>query len=222
MTRASWNLAQICWLLWGIGFFLLAASWFGLVGHGVGWFGFWLTAVTAFLSWVGAPIPGPRRRRPPKPAGPLAKAETLMARKRYDQAEAIYHEMLLSEPDNLDAHLGIVACRRMQGDLEGAEAACRHALAAEPASAAIHNALGDLALHRGDLRGAIAAFERALDLAPGSVWPHWGLARAHERLHDPAEALHHLNAVAELVPGTALADDARARADAIRDQLRAG
>jgi tetratricopeptide (TPR) repeat protein len=220
--RRSWTFGQITWLLWGVGFLLLAASWFGVVSPQVGWFGFWLTAATAFLSWVGVPLGAPRRPAPPKRTGPLAKAEELVARGRFEQAEAIYHEILLNEPDSLDAHLGLAECRRRQGDLDGAEAAARLAMAAEPASAAPHTVLGNLALDRRDLRGAIGAFERALDLAPGSVWPHWGLAQAHERLHDPAEAIHHLDAIPQLAPGSPLADDARARAAALRDTLRAG
>lgn len=220
-TRRSWSFGQICWLLWGVGFFMLAASWFGAVSQRVGWLGFWLTAVTALLSWIGTPMGGPRRPKPPRRTGPFAKAEDLIARKRFEQAEAVYHDILLDEPDSLDAHLGLATCRQRQGDLEGAQEAARRALAAEPASAAPHTFLGNLALDRNDLRSALASFDRALELAPGSVWPHWGLALVHERLHDPAEAIHHLDAIPQIAPGTPLADHARARAASLRDTLRA-
>ncbi len=99
---------------------------------------------------------------------------------RLPQAEAIYRQILSSDPRNAPAlhMLGVLAHQSRRGDL--AIEYLRSAIAIEPAEAVFHNSLGEALRESGRLDEARDCFRRALGLDGDLVVAHYNMALMHQ------------------------------------------
>jgi len=104
------------------------------------------------------------------------------------EAEALYRQVLASEPRNADAlHLLGVACSQ-QGRHDEAVELILKASKIAPASAAMHLNLGNALLGAGRHSEAVARYRKALALEPRNAIAHRNLGSALNALNRPAEA----------------------------------
>jgi predicted TPR repeat methyltransferase len=91
-------------------------------------------------------------------------AQALHQRGQIAEAEAVYREVLVVEPDNACAvHFAGMAAHQLGRSAEGIEA-MRRSLALAPDSADWHNNLGLVLQESGDLDGAVQMYRRAIEL----------------------------------------------------------
>ena len=98
-----------------------------------------------------------------------ARANSLGAKLRYDDAEAMIRKAAKLRPDAPEVHLqtGILACRR--GRWRDAVEPLRRSIALQEENAAAHYHIGEAFNHSDNLSGALAAYQRAAALEPD----HW-------------------------------------------------
>jgi serine/threonine-protein kinase len=84
-------------------------------------------------------------------------------------AVAAFRKVLVRNPADVDALLGLADAYLLAGKGAEAQDAARRALAASPSYWAVHNKLGVVLVSEGRGEDAIAAFRRAVDLAPGNA-----------------------------------------------------
>lgn len=98
-----------------------------------------------------------------------ARANSLGAKLRYDDAEAMIRKAAKLRADAPEVHLqmGILACRR--GRWRDAVEPLKRSIALLEANAAAHYHVGEALNHSDDLQGALAAYTRAAALEPD----HW-------------------------------------------------
>jgi tetratricopeptide (TPR) repeat protein len=106
------------------------------------------------------------------------RAEAQERRGRTAEARADYSDVLLADPENAAARLGMARLARQQGDVEGAYRAAAHALQALPEQVAAPTLLGTLALDLGRRQEAVAWLARASERAPRDAALRASLARA--------------------------------------------
>lgn len=87
-------------------------------------------------------------------------------RGRYEEAEAEWQSVLQSEPENLQAAIGLSRAHRSQGQLDEAEAVLKSALQRKADDPGLLAELADLSLERGRYEDAAAQAQTALKAAP--------------------------------------------------------
>jgi len=109
----------------------------------------------------------------------FGQAAALHQQGRLDEAEALYRQILETEPGHADAHhmLGVGACQR--GDLEQGVRLIERAIAASPNDAVFHNNLGNAFRELGRLDDAIRSFAAAAKLNPNLAEAHYNTANIH-------------------------------------------
>jgi predicted O-linked N-acetylglucosamine transferase (SPINDLY family) len=131
-----------------------------------------------------------------RPAPTSPQVSNLFARARashgaglFQQAEALYREILAVEPGHADSYnlLGVVACQT--GRNEVAEGLFAQAIALNPRDAAYHGNLGNALRNGGKLDAAIAAQRRALILRPDFADAHSNLGNALKDKGELIEAI---------------------------------
>ena len=90
----------------------------------------------------------------------------------------MFRELLLREPRNADAHIGLGSALEAEGQLSGAEESYREATRIEPGYWNTYNWLGTFLVQRGRAAEAAAAFEHVTELAPGNSSGHNNLGTA--------------------------------------------
>src|SRR5579862_9184691 len=83
---------------------------------------------------------------------------------RFDEAEAIYRQIVAWNPEWVLGNLGVIL--RMTGRLEEAETVLRAALAAKPDSAAVRHTLGMTLLQLGQYAEGWRCYAARFDLRP--------------------------------------------------------
>lgn len=107
---------------------------------------------------------------------------------RFDQAEALYRQILAVKPDHADANhlLGVIAHQR--GAHRDGAALIEKALAQKPDSAVYLRNLGTALLAAGEAERAVEAHRAAIKLQPAFAEAHHSLAEALRVLEKPKEA----------------------------------
>ena len=101
---------------------------------------------------------------------------------RVDQALRLCQEILVAEPDHVDALnlAATITCR--MGDSERTISLLKAVAAVQPNNAEAHSSLGDVLRWMQRSEEAVAAYRRALEIAPGVAEAHYSLGLAEERL----------------------------------------
>lgn len=122
---------------------------------------------------------------------------------RLAQAESIYRQVLLRDPQNADAlHLlGMVA--HQLGRHPSAAELIERAVGRAPGIPFFHNNLGTVYQAQGRHPEAVKCFERALRLDPAYPEARINLGNSLQALKRPAEAVEHYRAALRLRPGSA-------------------
>ena len=122
---------------------------------------------------------------------------------RWDEAEAMYQEILQAQPNHADAlHLlGVLAQQR--GRPGEAVERIRQALALNDQDAAYHSNLGIALRALGRSEEAVSHLQQAVKLNPGHAAAHKNLGVALNELGRLEEAATHLEQAHELMPGDA-------------------
>ncbi len=119
---------------------------------------------------------------------------------RFDEAEAIYREVLQDNPVNVDAlhFLGLIAHQRQ--DYPAAVDLIRQAVDGDPARPTFHFNLGAAQLALGHKEAALVSYKQASALKPD--WPeaHYNAGSLSGQLGNPAEAEAALTAALKLTP----------------------
>lgn len=122
---------------------------------------------------------------------------------RWEQAEAIYREMLSRDPDCVEAlHcLGVLALQ--SGRLEQAREMLGQAAARAPQDPEILSHLGDVHRRRRDLEAAAACYRHAVELQPSLAESHNNLGITLSALARPGDAAACFRQAIALRPNTA-------------------
>lgn len=104
--------------------------------------------------------------------GLLAEAQELHQAGRYDEALAMYDEVLTTDPTVYQINLNRAAVLRELGRPDDAKAAYQIVLDQEPGNAAALVSLGEMAMEDSDMNGALAFWEQAVDSTEDEVIPY--------------------------------------------------
>lgn len=137
-----------------------------------------------------------------------ALADIYRSLERYEEAEAIYTDLLTANPTEWRYYFARGAARERLGRWSEAEADFRAALHISPDQPDVLNYLGYTWADRGErLEEALAMIERAVELRPNSGAIIDSLGWAHYRLGNYAQALEHLERAVELEPADPTLND---------------
>ncbi len=120
-----------------------------------------------------------------------------------------YEEITANGQGDVDAQLGLARTRAKTGDKAGAGSAYDAALDIDPKNTAALRGKGEILLAQGNAGAAIAPLIRSVSLSPSDAKARRSLARAHQQLGQPDDALTALDPAA-----VALGDRAGMLADA--------
>ena len=104
--------------------------------------------------------------------GLLAEAQELHQAGRYDEALAMYDEVLNADPTVYQINLNRAAVLRELGRPDDAKAAYQIVLDQEPGNAAALVSLGEMSMADSDMDGALAYWEQAVDSTEDEVIPY--------------------------------------------------
>jgi putative PEP-CTERM system TPR-repeat lipoprotein len=123
---------------------------------------------------------------------------------RFDDAERAYLEVLASDPESLDASVGLARTKQQRGDVAAAEKYIADVLARDSGYAPAWLARGFLELQQSRYQGAEEAFQRALSKATTSGVEEFaavhGLAESQWRQGKSEEALASTQRLLDLAP----------------------
>jgi len=132
------------------------------------------------------------RMAPPTTVSATAWNQAVAAHQagRFQEAEALYRQILAAAPRHFDAQhlLGVVALQTSR--LDEAEQLLSAALTLNPKFAAAHNNLGNVHLRQGRSEAALACFQKAVQLQPSYADAHFNagnLQRVAGRLREAAQ-----------------------------------
>jgi tetratricopeptide (TPR) repeat protein len=135
-----------------------------------------------------------------KTAKTLAKAFNHYQSGQLEEAQQLYEQELMLQPNQIDALqcLGMIAAQ--QGKPAIAISYFQRAVQAQPAIASHHYNLGYALQTEGDLVGAITAYQRVLNLEPQHLAACYNLATLQLGIGNPAAAIDHYQTVLQLQP----------------------
>lgn len=137
------------------------------------------------------------KREVPRP-DPLAQAEALYDRGRYQEATEILQAMLIQDPGNNEAMIRLARTEANQGRLVEALVWCKKAIAADKLSPASHYLLAIILQERGQVEEAVTSLKRALYLRPDFALAHFALGnlfRRQEKARDSERHFHNALAI---------------------------
>lgn len=142
------------------------------------------------------------------PRAMRALADMYRNLRRYDEAEAIYTDLILSARNDWRLYFSRGAARERLNRWPEAESDFRRALEISPEQPDVMNYLGYSWIERGErLQEALAMIQRAVELRPGSAAIIDSLGWAYYRLGDYPQALLHLEHAVELEPADPTLND---------------
>jgi tetratricopeptide (TPR) repeat protein len=124
--------------------------------------------------------------------------------KRFDDARALCHTLLGSDPKNIEVLQLLGRLELRLGNAPEAIEVVRHAVAINPSVSETHCILGDAYLSLGDLALARACFHKATSLDPNSSLAHNSLGIADAIANQPSKAEQCFRDAIRLDPGWAL------------------
>ncbi|HEX4388442.1 MAG TPA: tetratricopeptide repeat protein, partial [Steroidobacteraceae bacterium] len=107
---------------------------------------------------------------------------------RFEQATAIYKELMSSDPDNADGYIGLGQALDGEHRSADAERALRQGIEAEPTYWKAHTELGNFLIHHGRSAEAIPVLRRVTQLVPANARASTNLGAALEMTGDFAGA----------------------------------
>ena len=123
------------------------------------------------------------KKREPNPLVRFkAHATQLMARKRYDLAEAAVRKVLSLAPDDPDANRQLASCLMFRKQLDEALEQIRRAVSLKPDAHASHVIMAAIYSMRSDFENAIGPAMEALRLKPDYIPAYYALADACSHL----------------------------------------
>ncbi len=159
---------------------------------------------------AGFSLPGPfcSERVPYDAAWRVAVGQRLLNAGRMDEAEGMFRDALLLEPENPMTLNGLANIDLARGDDDAAEGWLREALAMAPDYALAWFNLAVIERDRGNDQGAIDAFRRGLLFHPWRGQAHFDLGRLLEARGEVELAMEHYQIAMQLdptIPAPALA-----------------
>ena len=137
------------------------------------------SAPTAKETTAGSPVATDHQ---PAVVDPMDAAHELLKARKYTDAAAAYHDIVLRDPSAMRAHLGLMQSLLHSAKIEEAEEAAKSALAALPNSPPVHAAYGDVEFRAGKFAEAEAQYRAALKLDDTSSRGWFGLGRMYDML----------------------------------------
>ena len=132
---------------------------------------------------TAGPSPAAGGRDAPSPADArVQRAIEEFQGGRVDQALRLCHEILIAEPDHVDALNLAATITDQMGDSDRTISLLKAVAAVQPNNAEAHTNLGDVLRWMQRSEEAVAAYRRALEIAPGLAEAHHSLGLAQERL----------------------------------------
>ena len=104
--------------------------------------------------------------------GLVAEAQELHQAGRYDEALALYDEVLVTDPTLYQINLNRAAVLRELGRADEARTAYQSVLEMEPGNAGALVSLGEMAMADSDMDGALSFWEQAVDSTTDEVIPY--------------------------------------------------
>jgi tetratricopeptide (TPR) repeat protein len=151
-------------------------------------------------------------------SGMFREAAELLGEKRFEEAEALYRQIIEIEPTNSDGLVGLGGSLLYQDKLEEAEQAYLQALDLSPHSSVALIGLGSVHYLQGEYKEADALYGQVLELDRNDADAHWGKAIALEQLGEVEEAIYHLERFIELAPDSQLTSDAYLRIEKLNSK----
>lgn len=151
-------------------------------------------------------------------------AVELVQEGEYDQAEQIYRQLTIVEPDNSQGYIGLGSSLLLQNRLDEAQLAYQHAIELDPDDVYALGGLGSSALQQGDFTRAEGYYQRALSIQPDLPDLYWGMALAAEGQRKDSQAIENLERFIDLTPeeslDSALVERARGKLEILQSRQR--
>ncbi len=163
-----------------------------------------------------APQPAPDMAQTPEQADALARAQAALAKGDYDEAMALFREILAENPTISTAYIGVGEIFMADRDYERAEPAFARAARLEPRNfeAQYGHGLALQMLNR--LVDAVRAYHRALTIQPDHPKANLNLATTYLQMEDPRSALVFAEKAVQVDPSNG---PARANLGAVYEKL---
>jgi tetratricopeptide (TPR) repeat protein len=141
-----------------------------------------------------------KQQYPTRPEVPRRQAETLTFAKRWNDALAIYNQLIAADPNDADAILGKARVYNYSDQLEQAEPLYRQVLQLEPENRIARVELADVLMRRNNWQESITLYRAAVKQDPTNLMTRVELARVlrYNRQFDESGSI--LNAVLETDP----------------------
>ena len=137
-------------------------------------------------------------------ADPLSAAQEHQAAGQWQGAIPFYQQALASNPQEVDAWVGLARCHEELGNIPAARAALLSCLKERPQTAYAHHRLGRLAYQQEQFSAALPHYQQAIQYAPSWHEPHYHAAVCCHQLRRYKQAIAHyqsaLNCKADLAP----------------------
>lgn len=160
-----------------------------------------IASALMLLTGCGAAEPGSEVGAPAgDAAASIVRGEALIEQGSYDQAAAMFEQLLADDPQNPKVHYYLALCRENLGDGAAAIEGYRQAIGLDPNLAEAHNNLGNLLLYQGDLAGAEKELKIYLDQSPDESGAHYNYGLVLEEMGKLAEARTQYEKAIELDP----------------------
>ncbi len=139
----------------------------------------------------------------PDPKTKVNLAAAFVRKNRLSDAEAMYDDILKSDPDFAEAEYGLGNVWQKRGDFSRAVQHYRKAIDIDPDYFNAYNNLGAVYLQLGDYANAVKILEKSIELKPEFVESSYNLALALIQLKQMERAEGILQDVVEINPGDA-------------------
>jgi len=109
----------------------------------------------------------------------MAVAEVNLRTGSYGTAASAFEQIVETNPENVDAYLGLGKAYNLQGQTAKAEEAFRHAVKMSPTCWSCYNLLGAFFYGHARYREAAEAWEKVAELTPDNVWGYMNAGVAY-------------------------------------------
>ena len=133
----------------------------------------------------------------------LAIAEVNLRTGSYREAASGFQQIIATDPENVDAYLGLGKTYNLLGQTAEAEQAFRHAVQMSPACWSCYNLLGAFLYGRARYGEAAEAWEKVSELTPDNVWAYLNAGAAYLDLGQFAKANDYFRRGLQVAPDNA-------------------